>query len=45
MRQDKNQNLRKRQDDRLLKRLTLKERRQQEELRRLILSDPVFKTI
>lgn len=44
MKQDKNQS-RKQQDDRLLKRLTLKERRQQEELRRLIQTDPVFKTI
>jgi hypothetical protein len=32
------------QDDRLLRRLPLKERRQQEELRRLILVDPLFKT-
>jgi hypothetical protein len=36
---------RKRQDDRLLKRLSMKERRQQEELRRLIAGDPLFKTI
>ncbi|HMH31109.1 MAG TPA: hypothetical protein VK534_01380 [Methylomirabilota bacterium] len=35
---------RKPQDDRLLKRLPRKERRQQEELRRLISSDPLFKT-
>lgn len=42
MKQDKQ---RKTQDDRLLKRLSLKERRQQEELRRQINSDPVFKTI
>jgi hypothetical protein len=36
---------RKQQDDRLLKRLSMKERRQQEELRRLIKGDPLFKTI
>ena len=36
---------RKQQDDRLLKRLSMKERRQQEQLRRLILTDPLFKTI
>lgn len=42
MRQDKQRKI---QDDRLLKRLSLKERRQQEELRRQISSDPVFKTI
>jgi hypothetical protein len=36
---------RKPQDDRLLKRLPRKERRQQEHLRRLILGDPIFKTI
>jgi hypothetical protein len=42
MKQDK---VRKQQDDRLLKRLSRKERRQQEQLRRLILGDPIFKTI
>jgi hypothetical protein len=42
MKQDK---VRKQQDDRLLKRLSMKERRQQEELRKLILSDSLFKTI
>lgn len=42
MKQDK---IRKQQDDRLLKRLPRKERRQQEQLRRMILSDPVFKTV
>jgi hypothetical protein len=36
---------RKPQDDRLLKRLPRKERRQQENLRRMILGDPIFKTI
>jgi hypothetical protein len=35
----------KQQDDRLLKRLSLKERRQQEALRRLIMVDPLFKTV
>lgn len=35
----------KKQDDRLLKRLNLKERRQQEQLRKLIQGDPIFKTI
>ncbi|HSW85128.1 MAG TPA: hypothetical protein VLF79_00740 [Candidatus Saccharimonadales bacterium] len=33
------------QDDRLLKRLSLKERRQQEAMRRQIMLDPLFKTI
>jgi hypothetical protein len=42
MKQDKQ---RKSQDDRLLKRLSMKERRQQEQLRRLILTDSIFKTI
>lgn len=42
MKQDKD---RKQQDDRLLKRLSRQERRQQEALRRLILTDPLFKTI
>jgi len=32
------------QDDRLLKQLSRQERKQQEHLRRLILSDPVFKS-
>jgi hypothetical protein len=36
---------RKRQDDRLLKRLSRQERRQQEELRRQIMSDPLFKLV
>lgn len=36
---------RKKQDDRLLKRMNLKERRQQEQLRKLIQGDPIFKTI
>jgi len=36
---------RKQQDDRLLKRLPRHERRQQEELRRQILSDPLFKLV
>jgi hypothetical protein len=36
---------RKQQDDRLLKRMSMKERRQQEELRRLIKGDPIFKTV
>lgn len=42
MKQDKP---RKVQYDRLLKRLPLSERRQQEALRRLILTDPIFKTV
>ena len=42
MKQDKE---RKQQDDRLLKRLSMKERRQQEQIRRLIMGDPLFKTI
>lgn len=37
--------VRKQQDDRLLKKLSMKERRQQEELRRLIKGDPIFKTV
>jgi len=36
---------RKQQEDRLLKRLPRQERRQQEELRRLIMSDPLFKVV
>lgn len=43
MRQDKQP--RKQQDDRLLKRLSRLERRQQEELRKLILSDPLFSSV
>jgi len=39
VKQDKNK---KPQEDRLLKRLPLRERRQQEILRRLIMSDPLF---
>jgi len=35
----------KKQDDRLLKQLSRSERKQQELLRQLILSDPSFKTI
>jgi hypothetical protein len=35
----------KQQEDRLLKRLSLKDRRQQEELRRRILVDPLFKVV
>ena len=42
MRQDKNK---KQQDDRLLKRLSLKERRHQEQIRRLIAKDDLFKLI
>ncbi|HVX24688.1 MAG TPA: hypothetical protein VG992_05115 [Candidatus Saccharimonadales bacterium] len=42
MKQDKP---RKSQDDRLLKRLPMRERRQQEQLRKLILTDPAFKTV
>ncbi len=42
MKQEKN---RKQQDDRLLKRLSRFERRQQEKLRLMILSDPLFKVI
>ena len=42
MKQDKN---RKAQDDRLLKKMSLKERRHQEELRKQIISDPLFKII
>jgi hypothetical protein len=37
--------IKKQQDDRLLKRLSREERRRQEELRRLIVIDPLFKTI
>ncbi|HZL07784.1 MAG TPA: hypothetical protein VFC50_01165 [Candidatus Dormibacteraeota bacterium] len=36
---------RKQQEDRLLKRMPLQERRRQEEFRRLILGDPLFKTV
>jgi hypothetical protein len=38
-------NQKKKQDDRLLKQLSRMERKQQEKLRQLILSDPVFQTI
>ena len=38
----KQEKLRKQQDDRLLKRLPLSERRQQEQLRKLIKSDAMF---
>lgn len=41
----KNKHKYKRQDDRLLKRLSLQERRQQEKLRQLILTDPIFKVV
>lgn len=37
--------IKKKQEDRLLKRMSLKERRHQEELRKQILEDPLFKTI
>ena len=37
--------IKKQQDDRLLKQLSRLERRQQEKLRQMIQSDPVFKTI
>jgi hypothetical protein len=40
----KNQKPRKIQEERLLKRLSLRERRQQEAMRRLILIDPTFRT-
>jgi hypothetical protein len=36
--------IRKQQDDRLLKRLSLRERRQQEMLRKLIRDDPLFRS-
>lgn len=42
MRQDKQ---RKQQDDRLLKRLSRKERLHQESLRRQIMTDPLFKIV
>jgi hypothetical protein len=35
----------KKQDDRLLKRLSRGDRKQQEQLRQLILNDPLFKTV
>jgi hypothetical protein len=38
-------NNRKKQDDRLLKRLPHKERRQQEQLRAMIQADPLFKLV
>lgn len=41
----KQEKVRKQQDDRLLKRLSRKERRHQELLRRQILGDPLFKTV
>jgi hypothetical protein len=37
--------LKKKQDDRLLKQLSRLERKQQEKLRQMILSDPLFKTV
>mgnify|MGYP001555464512 CR=1 FL=1 len=42
MKQDK---ARKAQDDRLLKRLSLRERRQQERYRKMIQTDPAFKLV
>ncbi len=36
---------RKQQDDRLLKRLSIKERRKQEEIRKMIYDDETFRTI
>jgi hypothetical protein len=42
MKESKNK---KQQDDRLLKRLSLKERRHQEQIRRLIAKDEVFKLV
>ncbi len=36
---------RKKQDDRLLKRLSIKDRRRQEEIRRMIYDDETFRTI
>lgn len=42
MKQDKQ---RKTQDDRLLKRLSMRERRIQEQLRKLIMTDSIFKII
>lgn len=42
MKENKNK---KHQDDRLLKRLSLKERRYQEEIRRLIAKDDMFKLV
>lgn len=41
----KQEKTRKPQDDRLLKRLSLRERRQQEQLRKLILTDPLFTSV
>lgn len=41
----KHVNKKRKQEDRFLKRVSLKERRHQEELRKQILSDPLFKTI
>jgi hypothetical protein len=38
-------NKRKKQDDRLLKQLSRMERKHQEKLRDLIVSDPLFKTV
>jgi hypothetical protein len=38
----KHEKARKKQDDRLLKRLSLRERRRQEELRQRIMNDPLF---
>jgi hypothetical protein len=44
MKNDKSRS-KKQQDDRLLKRLPRQERQRQEELRRLIMVDPLFKTV
>ncbi len=41
----KQEKIRKQQEDRLLKHLNMKERRQQVQLRRMIMIDPLFKTI
>lgn len=41
----KQEKIRKQQEDRLLKHLTMRERRQQSQLRRMIMGDPIFKTI
>jgi hypothetical protein len=40
-----NTTIKKQQDDRLLKQLTRMDRKQQESLRKMILSDPIFKTV
>lgn len=40
----KQEKIRKQQEDRLLKHLNMKERRQQVQFRKMIMSDPAFKT-